>query len=202
MADLIVLGGNAAIEQVSGADVPFISGRGDASQEQTDVESFAVLEPTFDGFRNYKNTDDPRPTEALLVDRAQLLGLTAPEMTVLVAGLRTLGANADGGAQGVFTDTAGTLTNEGLQNLLSMDTVWKSTDSSEETFEGRDRKSGKVKYTGSRADLVFGSNSILRGLAEFYAEADSKARFTADFIKAWNKVMNADRFDVKASTSA
>ena len=202
LADLIVLGGNAAIEQVSGADVPFISGRGDASQEQTDVESFAVIEPTFDGFRNYKNTDDPRPTEALLVDRAQLLGLTAPEMTVLVAGLRTLGANADGGAQGVFTDTAGTLTNEGLQNLLSMDTVWKSTDSSEETFEGRDRKSGKVKYTGSRADLVFGSNSVLRGLAEFYAEADSKARFTADFIKAWNKVMNADRFDVKASTSA
>ena len=116
--------------------------------------------------------------------------------------LRTLGANADGSAQGVFTDTAGTLTNEGLQNLLSMDTVWKSTDSSEETFEGRDRKSGKVKYTGSRADLVFGSNSVLRGLAEFYAEADSKARFTADFIKAWNKVMNADRFDVKASTSA
>jgi len=202
LADLIVLGGNAAIEEACGINVPFTSGRGDASQAQTDVDSFAVLEPTFDGFRNYKNTDDPRSTEALLVDRAQLLGLTAPEMTVLVAGLRTLGANADGGKHGVFTSSVESLTNEGLQNLLDMGTEWKATDASEETFEGRDRKSGKVKYTGTRADLVFGSNSILRGLAEFYAESDSKEKFVTDFIAAWNKVMNADRFDLGASARA
>ena len=161
LADLIVLGGNAAIEEACGVNVPFLSGRGDATQAQTDVDSFAVLEPTFDGFRNYKKTDDPRSTEALLVDRAQLLGLTAPEMTVLVAGLRTLGANVDGGNKhGVFVDEVGTLTNDGLVNLLDMSTEWKSTDASEELFEGRDRKTGKVKYTGTRADLVFGSNSI------------------------------------------
>jgi len=197
LADLIVLGGNAAIEEASGLDVPFTSGRGDASQEQTDVDSFAVLEPRFDGFRNYKNTDDPRSTEALLVDRAQLLGLTAPEMTVLVAGLRSLGANADGGSHGVFTSSTGTLTNEGLQNFLDMGIEWKATDASDELYEGRDRKGGSVKYTATRADLVFGSNSILRGLAEFYAESDSKEKFITDFISAWNKVMNADRFDVK-----
>lgn len=202
LADLIVLGGNAAIEDACGINVPFVSGRGDASQAQTDVDSFEVLEPTFDGFRNYKNTDDPRSTEALLVDRAQLLGLTAPEMTVLVAGLRTLGANADGGKHGVFVDSVGTLTNDGLKNLLDMSTEWKATDASEETFEGRDRKTGKVKYTGTRADLVFGSNSILRGLAEFYAESDSKEKFVTDFIAAWNKVMNADRFDLSASARA
>ena len=202
IADLIVLGGNAAIEDACGIDVPFISGRGDASQAQTDVDSFEVLEPKFDGFRNYKNTDDSRATEALLVDRAQLLGLTAPEMTVLVAGLRTLGANADGGKHGVFVGKTGTLTNEGLQNLLDMSTEWKATDASEETFEGHDRKTGKVKYTGTRADLVFGSNSILRGLAEFYAESDSKEKFVTDFIAAWNKVMNADRFDLSASARA
>ena len=202
LADLIVLGGNAAIEEACGVNVPFLSGRGDATQAQTDVDSFAVLEPTFDGFRNYKKTDDPRSTEALLVDRAQLLGLTAPEMTVLVAGLRTLGANADGSSNGVFTSSTGTLTNEGLKNLLDMSTEWKATDASEEMFEGRDRKTGKVKYKGTRADLVFGSNSILRGLAEFYAESDSQEKFVTDFITAWNKVMNADRFDVKASTCA
>ena len=201
LADLIVLGGNAAIEQASGLDVPFTSGRGDASAAQTDADSFEVLEPTFDGFRNYKNTDDPRPTEALLVDKAQLLGLTAPEMTVLVAGLRTLGANAGGSKHGVFVSETGTLTNEGLQNLLSMDTAWSAADSSEELFEGKDRKTGKVKYTGTRADLVFGSNSILRGLAEYYAEAGSEAQFKADFIKAWNKVMNADRFDAIAASA-
>ena len=202
LADLIVLGGNAAIEDASGINVPFLSGRGDATQAQTDVDSFAVLEPTFDGFRNYKNTKDPRSTEALLVDRAQLLGLTAPEMTVLLAGLRTLGANADGSKTGVFTDKTETLTNEGLKNLLDMSTEWKATDASEETFEGRDRKSGKVKYTGTRADLVFGSNSILRGLAEFYAESDSQEKFVTDFITAWNKVMNADRFDVSSKPRA
>ena len=199
MADLIVLGGNAAIEKACGIDVPFVSGRGDASQAQTDVDSFEVLEPKFDGFRNYKNTKDPRSTEALLVDRAQLLGLTAPEMTVLVAGLRTLGANADGGKHGVFVDAVGTLTNDGLKNMLDMSTEWKSTDASEELFEGRDRKTGKVKYTATRSDLVFGSNSILRGLAEFYAESDSKEKFVNDFISAWNKVMNADRFDLRPS---
>ena len=202
LADLIVLGGNAAIEEACGINVPFASGRGDASQAQTDVDSFEVIEPKFDGFRNYKNTKDPRSTEALLVDRAQLLGLTAPEMTVLMAGLRTLGANAEGGKHGVFVDKVGTLTNDGLKALLDMGIEWKSTDASEELFEGRDRKTGKVKYTGTRADLVFGSNSILRGLAEFYAESDSKEKFVNDFISAWNKVMNADRFDLSPSARA
>ncbi|WP_026941912.1 catalase/peroxidase HPI [Hellea balneolensis] len=197
LADLIVLGGCAAIEKASGASVPFTPGRTDATDEQTDVESFEYMEPKYDGFRNYKNTEDPRSTEALLVDRAQLLGLTAPEMTVLVGGLRSLGANAAGSTHGVLTANVGTLSNDFFVNLLSMDTVWSSTDASEETFEGKDRKSGEVKYTGTRADLVFGSNSILRGLAEVYAEAGSEAKFTADFIAAWDKVMMNDRFDVK-----
>jgi len=196
LADIIVLGGVAAVEKASGMPVPFTPGRMDASQAQTDVESFAVLEPTFDGFRNYKNTKDPRPTEALLVDRAQLLGLTAPEMTVLVAGLRTLGANADGSKTGVFTSQTGTLTNDGLKNLLSMDTAW-STSADGETFEGKDRATGKVKYTGTRADLVFGSNSILRGLCEVYAENGAEEKFKTDFIKAWDKVMMNDRFDLR-----
>ena len=202
VADIIVLGGCAAIEQATGQAVPFTAGRTDATQEQTDVESFEVLEPKFDGFRNYKNTDDPRPTEALLVDRAQLLTLTAPEMTVLVAGLRTLGANAGGSSHGVFTDKVGTLTNEGLQNLLDMSIEWSATDASSELYEGKDRKTGAVKYTGTRADLVFGSNSILRGLAEVYAENGADAKFTADFIAAWDKVMMLDRFDVSANTAS
>jgi len=180
LADLIVLGGCAAVEKASGKSVPFTH----------------VLEPKFDGFRNYKNTNDPRSTEALLVDKAQLLGLTAPEMTVLVAGLRTLGANHGGSTHGVMTENVGTLTNEGLVNLLDMNTVWSATDSSSELFEGKCRKTGAVKYTGTRADLVFGSNSILRALAEVYAEAGSEEKFKTDFIKAWNKVMNADRFDI------
>ena len=196
LADLIVLGGCAAVEKASGKSVPFTPGRTDATQEQTDVDSFDVLEPKFDGFRNYKNTNDPRSTEALLVDKAQLLGLTAPEMTVLVAGLRTLGANHGGSTHGVMTENVGTLTNEGLVNLLDMNTVWSATDSSSELFEGKCRKTGAVKYTGTRADLVFGSNSILRALAEVYAEAGSEEKFKTDFIKAWNKVMNADRFDI------
>ncbi|MDJ0920028.1 MAG: catalase/peroxidase HPI [Henriciella sp.] len=196
LADLIVLGGCAAIEKASGASVPFTPGRGDTTQELTDVESFDVLEPKFDGFRNYKNTADPRSTEALLVDKAQLLTLTAPEMTVLVGGLRVLGANAGGSSHGVLTDNVGTLSNDFFVNLLDMSTEWKSTDGSEETFEGRDRATGAVKYTGTRADLVFGSNSILRGIAEIYAQSDSKERFTKDFIAAWDKVMNADRFDL------
>ena len=199
LADMIVLGGCAAIEKASGQSVPFTPGRTDATQEQTDVESFAVLEPKFDGFRNYKNTKDPRPTEALLVDKAQLLTLTAPEMTVLVAGLRTLGANAGGSKDGVFTET-GTLTNAGLVNLLDMDTAWTSS-ADGETFEGKDRKSGKVKYTGTRADLVFGSNSILRGLAEVYAESGAEAKFKADFIAAWDKVMMLDRFDLAGAAA-
>ncbi|MEP3890492.1 MAG: catalase/peroxidase HPI [Hellea sp.] len=202
LADLIVLGGCAAIEKASGASVPFTPGRTDATDAQTDVDSFELLEPTFDGFRNYKNTDDPRSTEALLVDRAQLLGLTAPEMTVLVGGLRSLGANAGGSTHGVLTDNVGTLSNDFFVNLLDMSTAWSSTDKSEESFEGKCRKSGKVKYTGTRADLVFGSNSILRGLSEVYAEAGSEAKFTRDFIAAWDKVMMTDRFDVKASAKA
>jgi len=147
----------------------------------------------------YKNTADPRSTEALLVDRAQLLTLTAPEMTVLVAGLRTLGANAGGSNHGVFTDKVGTVTNEGLRNLLDMSTAWSATDETSELYEGKDRKTGAVKYTGTRVDLVFGSNSILRGLAEVYAEAGAEAKFTADFIAAWDKVMMLDRFDISAN---
>ena len=201
LADIIVLGGCAAVEKASGLPVPFTPGRMDATQEQTDVESFAVLEPKFDGFRNYKNTKDPRPTEALLVDKAQLLTLTAPEMTVLVAGLRTLGANAGGSNNGVFTDQIGTLTNDGLKNLLDMGIVW-STSADGETFEGKDRATGAVKYTGTRADLVFGSNSILRGLAEVYAENGAEEKFKTDFIKAWNKVMMLDRFELGASRLA
>ncbi|MEM7215617.1 MAG: catalase/peroxidase HPI [Pseudomonadota bacterium] len=198
LADLIVLGGCAAIEKAAGGGVtvPFTPGRTDASQEQTDVDSFAVLEPKFDGFRNYKNTADPRATEALLVDKAQLLGLTAPEMTALVGGLRSLDANAMGTSHGVLTDNPGMLSNDFFINLLDAGTEWKSTDDSQETFEGRDRATGEVKWTGTRADLVFGSNSILRALSEVYASNDAKGKFVSDFIAAWNKVMNADRFDV------
>lgn len=196
LADMIVLGGCAAIEKASGASVPFTPGRTDATAEHTDVEAFEVLEPKFDGFRNYKNTLDPRSTEALLVDKAQLLSLSAPEMTVLVGGLRALDANAGGAKHGVFTDKPGTLSNDFFKNILDMRIAWKATDASEETFEGRDRASGEVKFTGTRADLVFGSNSILRSIAEVYAQDDADDKFTADFIAAWNKVMNLDRFDV------
>ncbi|MEO9970986.1 MAG: catalase/peroxidase HPI [Hyphomonadaceae bacterium] len=196
LADLIVLGGAAAIEKASGATVPFTPGRTDASQEQTDIDSFSVLEPKYDGFRNYKNTDDPRATEALLVDKAALLTLTAPEMTVLVGGLRSLGANAGGSTHGVLTSNVGTLNNDFFVNLLDMDTVWSATDASSETFEGKSRTTGDAKFTGTRADLVFGSNSILRSIAEIYASSDSKERFTADFIAAWTKVMTLDRFDL------
>ncbi len=196
LADLIVLGGSAAIEKASGASVPFAPGRTDATQEQTDIDSFGVLEPKFDGFRNYKNTDDPRATEALLVDKAALLTLTAPEMTVLVGGLRSLGANAANSSHGVLTDNVGTLNNDFFVNMLDMGIAWSATDGSGESFEGKSRASGEVKFTGTRADLVFGSNSILRSISEIYAQADSKERFTADFIAAWTKVMNLDRFDL------
>ena len=198
MADLVVLAGCAAIEKAADGtvEVPFTPGRMDTTQELTDVASFDVLEPKFDGFRNYKNTRDLRSTEALLVDKAQLLGLTAPEMTALVGGLRVLDANAGGSKHGVLTDNPGTLSNDFFVNLLDMNTVWKATDESEEYFEGSDRASGQTKWTGTRADLVFGSNSILRAIAEVYAQDDTKEKFKQDFVAAWNKVMMADRFDV------
>ena len=197
LADLIVLGGCAAVEQAAGgAKVPFTPGRMDASAEQTDVDSFAVLEPVADGFRNYQKTKFSVPAETLLVDRAQLLTLTAPEMTVLVGGLRVLGANTGGSTHGVFTDTPGTLSNDFFVNLLDMGTDWKASSADEDTFEGRDRATGEVKWTGTRADLVFGSNSQLRALAEAYAQNDRSGAFVADFIAAWTKVMDADRFDL------
>ena len=192
LADLIVLGGSAAVEQASGVSVPFTPGRGDTTQELTDVDSFAVLEPTFDGFRNYRNTEDPRSTEALLVDKAALLTLAAPEMTVLVGGLRALGANANGSQQGVFTQTPGVLTNDFFVNVLDMGIEWKAADEASELFEGRDRATGNVAFTGTRADLVFGSNSILRSISEVYAQDDAQERFKADFVSAWAKVMNLD----------
>jgi catalase-peroxidase len=201
LADLIVLGGCAAVEAAAAAagraiEVPFAPGRTDASQEMTDVESFAVLEPTADGFRNYLRPGHDRPAEQLLVDRAQLLGLSAPEMTVLVGGMRVLGANHGGSDLGILTDRPGVLTNDFFVNLLAMDTVWGPTSEAEEAFEGRDRASGEVKWTGSRVDLVFGSNSVLRALAEVYAGDDSAEKFVDDFAAAWVKVMNLDRFDL------
>ena len=162
----------------------------------TDVESFAVLEPTFDGFRNYKKTEDKRSAEALLVDKAALLTLTAPEMTVLVGGLRSLGANAGGNPHGVFTKSVGTLNNDFFVQLLDMDITWSVSAVSNEVYEGKSR-TGEATFTGTRADLVFGSNSILRSISEVYASSDSKERFTRDFIAAWTKVMNLDRFDLK-----
>jgi catalase-peroxidase len=204
LADLIVLGGDAAIEKAAkaaGQDVkiPFKPGRMDASQEQTDVESFAPLEPKADGFRNYLNGRQHLPPEALLLDKAQLLKLTAPEMTVLVGGLRVLGANAGNSKYGVFTSKPETLTNDFFVNLLDMGTEWQksaSSNGSGDVYEGRDRKTGQVKWTATRVDLVFGSHSQLRALAEVYACSDSKEKFVKDFAAAWSKVMNADRFDV------
>ena len=196
LADLIVLGGSAAIEKASNAKVPFAPGRGDATLEQTDVHSFAVLEPKADGFRNYKSASSNQITEEMLIDKAQLLSLTAPEMTVLLGGLRVLGANYDGSKHGVFTKTEGQLTNDFFVNLLDLGTVWKATNDSGEIFVGSDRISGVPKWTATRADLIFGSNSELRAIAEIYASSDSKEKFTRDFISAWNKVMNLDRFDI------
>ena len=201
LADLIVLGGCAAVEEAAksaGSEiaVPFSPGRTDAVQEQTDVESFAVLEPTADGFRNYLANGPARPAEALLVDRAQMLTLTAPEMTVLVGGLRVLGANAGGSELGVFTERAGTLTNDFFVNLLDMATDWQASADSEGVFEGRDRDTGEVRWTGTAVDLVFGSNSQLRAIAEVYACDDSQEPFVRDFVAAWDKVMNLDRFDL------
>lgn len=201
LADLIVLGGCAAVEKAAkdgGFDVkvPFTPGRTDASQEQTEVESFAYLEPAADGFRNYKNNKFTAKAEDMLVDKANLLTLTAPEMTVLVGGMRVLNANYDGSKHGVFTDNPGTLTNDFFVNLLDMGTVWAATSEEQTEFEGRDRATGELKWTGTRVDLIFGSNSELRALAEVYACDDSKEKFVQDFVAAWNKVMNLDRFDL------
>jgi catalase-peroxidase len=177
--------------------VPFKPGRMDARQDQTDVEAFAVLEPIADGFRNYlKGNFVGVSAEQLLVDRAQLLTLTAPEMTVLVGGMRMLGTNVGGSKHGIFTSKPETLTNDFFVNLLDMRTEWKPVSNAKDVFEGRDRKTGKVKWTGTRVDLVFGSNSELRALAEVYASADAKEKFVKDFVAAWTKVMNADRFDL------
>jgi catalase-peroxidase len=201
MADLIVLAGCAGVEaaaKAAGHDlvVPFNPGRTDASQQQTDVDSFAPLEPKADGFRNYLGQGDTRTAEELLVDRAQLLNLTAPEMTVLVAGMRVIGANADGSRHGVLTKRPGSLTTDFLVNLLDRNTEWRPVAGSPGTFEGRDRVSGAVKWTGTRADLVFGSNSQLRAIAEVYGASDAKEKFVKDFVAAWTKVMELDRFDI------
>jgi len=201
LADLIVLGGCAAVEQAArnaghAVAVPFVPGRMDASQEQTDVDSFAVLEPTADGFRNYLKTQYVVSAEDLLVDRAQLLTLTAPEMTVLIGGLRVLNANVGQAAHGVFTARPETLTNDFFVNLLDMRTAWKPSVEDSNLFEGRDRKTGELRWTGTRVDLIFGSNSQLRALAEVYACADAQEKFLTDFVAAWNKVMNLDRFDL------
>jgi len=201
LADLIVLGGCAAVETAAakaghGVKVPFSPGRTDALQEQTDAHSFAVLEPAADGFRNYLRKGDPRAPEELLVDRAQLLTLTAPEMTVLIGGLRALGANFGQSKHGVFTNRPEALTNDFFVNLLEMNTKWEPSATSKDVYEGRDRATGQVKWTATRADLVFGSNSQLRAIAEVYACSDSKEAFVKDFVAAWNKVMNLDRFDL------
>jgi catalase-peroxidase len=200
LADLIVLGGCAAVEAAAkkaGHDVkaPFTPGRTDASQEQTDVNSFAPLEPMADGFRNYLRNGQPLPAEELLLDRAQLLTLTAPEMTVLIGGLRALNVTAAQSKHGVFTNRPETLTNDFFVNLLNMNTKWQAS-SSEGVFEGRDRAKGELKWTGTRVDLVFGSNSELRAVAEVYACDDSKEAFVKDFVAAWTKVMNLDRYDL------
>ena len=204
LADVIVLAGVVGVEQAARAagvavEVPFAPGRVDARPDQTDVAAFAVMEPVADGFRNYRRVRGGTATEALLVDKAQQLTLTAPEMTVLVGGLRVLGANHDGSRHGVFTDRVGVLSNDFFVNVLDMGTVWKPVDATAEVFEGRDRQSGAVKHTATRADLVFGSNSVLRALAEVYASADAQEKLVRDFVAAWTKVMNLDRFDLAAA---
>jgi catalase-peroxidase len=201
IADLIILGGCAGIEQAAlnaghNVKVPFFPGRTDATQEQTDVEAFAVLEPNADGFRNYLKAIHIAQAEEMLVDKAQLLTLTAPEMTVLIGGMRVLNTNFDNAQHGIFTKRPETLTNDFFLNLLDMGTTWKAVSESGQVFEGRDRKTGEVRWTATRADLIFGSNSELRALAEVYASDDSGVKFVQDFIAAWNKVMNLDRYDL------
>lgn len=203
LADLIVLGGSAAVEKAAAdagftnVTVPFLPGRVDATQEQTDVTSFGYLEPTVDGFRNYGTGTARANTEWFLVDRANLMGLTVPELTVLIGGLRVLNTNADGSANGVLTATPGTLTNDFFVNLLDMKTKWTALEG-DETFEGTDRVTGATTWTATRNDLVFGSHTELRAVGEVYASADAGEKFATDFVKAWNKVMNADRFDAGA----
>jgi catalase-peroxidase len=201
LADLIVLAGCAGIEKAAkdaghAITVPFTPGRADASKEQTDVESVGYLEPVADGFRNYRKSKFPVSTEELLIDKAQLLTLTAPELTVLVGGMRVLNTNFNGSAHGVFTARPGQLTNDFFINLLDMGTAWKAVSADRELYEGSDRATGKIKWTGTRADLVFGSNSELRAVAEVYGSADAQGKFVKDFVAAWNKVMNLDRFDI------
>lgn len=202
LADLIVLAGSVGVEQAAEntgitIQVPFVPGRTDATQDQTDATSFSVLEPMADGFRNYLKTSYTVSTEELLIDKAQLLSLTAPEMTVLIGGMRVLGTNYDGSQQGIFTTAPGTLSNDFFVNLLAMNTIWKAVDATQEVFEGYDRQTGKQKWTASRADLIFGSNSELRALAEVYASNDAKEKFVTDFVAAWVKVMQLDRYDLK-----
>jgi len=202
LADLIVLGGNAAVEQAAAdagydVDVSFEPGRADATQEQTDVDSFDALKPKADGFRNYLGNEVERPAEELLVDRAELLNLTASEMTVLVGGLRALDANYEQSDLGVFTDRPGTLTNDFFVNLLDMDTEWEPAADAENVYEGRDRETGELEWTGSRVDLLFGSNSRLRAIAQVYGAEDAEEKFVRDFVDAWGKVMHLDRFDLE-----
>jgi len=201
LADLIVLAGAAAIEKAAkdgghNVIVPFTPGRADASEEQTDVESFSVLEPFADGFRNYAKNHTVVSTEEMLIDKAQLLTLTTPELTVLIGGMRVLNTNFDGSAHGVFTDKPGVLSNDFFVNLIDFGTTWKASLASQQLFEGSDRVTGKTKWTGTRVDLIFGSNSELRALSEVYACEDAKSKFVHDFVSAWNKVMNLDRFDL------
>ena len=200
LADLLVLGGNAGIEAAAAAaghalTLPFTPGRGDAGQEQTDTVSFAALEPAADGFRNYLKTKHSASAEEMLVDKAQLLTLTAPEMTALIGGMRVLGTNFDRSQHGVFTDRPGTLTSDFFVNLLDFGTKWSAASDADDVFEGRDRATGAVKWTGTRADLIFGSNSELRAIAEVYACDDAPDKFVQDFAAAWTKVMHLDRFD-------
>ena len=201
IADLIVLGGSVGVEQAAKnagytITVPFISGRGDASQEQTDLVSFGYLEPRADGFRNFIKKDLKLAAEELLIDKAQLLTLSIPEMTVLIGGLRILGANYDGSKHGVFTDNVGALTNDFFTNVLDFSLTWKATNSEEKEFIGRDRRTGAMKFSGTRADLIFGSNTELRAVAEVYGADDAQEKFVTDFVAAWTKVMNLDRFDL------
>ena len=202
IADLIVLGGSAAIEKASQnagieISVPFLSGRSDALEEQTDVDSFAILEPNADGFRNYLKSTYTVSAEEMLLDKAQLMGLTAPEMTVLVGGMRVLNTNFDQSNYGVFTKSKEVLTNDFFVNLLNINNTWNATSQHEDVFEGRDRLTGTLQWTGTRVDLIFGSNSELRAIAEVYGSSNSKEKFVKDFVSAWVKVMNLDRFDLK-----
>ena len=202
LADLIVLGGNAGIEEAASKaghhiSIPFAQGRGDASQDMTDIEQFNYLKPVGDGFRNYQNANADVKAEDLLVDKANLLTLTIPEMTVLVGGMRVLGTNFDNSEYGLFTDNVGTLTNDFFKNILDMTYTWSETSEDETHFEGRDRRTGEVKFKGTRADLIFGSNTELRAVCEVYGASDAESKFLNDFVAAWTKVMNLDRFDLK-----